>query len=95
MPIKVIFWSKNTCIGGAADAAALYLRTELRYRDHKDGIRKLVKNHYVKNHYEPVSVILVQVKIEVTTGQKVNLEKNDIFDDNVFDFKDRTAIFAA
>ena len=44
--------SKNTCIGGAADAAALYLRTELRYRDDKDGIRKLVKNNY-----ETVSVI--------------------------------------
>ena len=48
----------------------LYLRTELRYRDHKDGIRKLVKNHYetVFSHF------LVQVKIEVTTGQKVNFE---------------------
>ena len=44
--------SKNTCIGGAADAEALYLRTVLRYRDHKDGIRNLVKNHY-----ETVSVI--------------------------------------
>ena len=36
---------------------------------------------------------LVQVKIEVTTGQKVNL--NVVFDDNVFDFKDRTTILAA
>ena len=39
-------------IGGAADDATLYLRTELRYRDNEDGIRKLVKNHY-----ETISVI--------------------------------------
>ena len=44
--------SDTFVIGGAADAAALYLRTELRYRDHKDGIRTLVKNRY-----ETVSVI--------------------------------------
>ena len=37
-----------------------------------------------------------QVKIEVTRGQKVNFEKTMFFfDDNLFDFKDRTTIMAA
>ena len=50
---KSHFWSNNTYIDGSADAAALYFQTELRYRDSKDGIRKLVKNHY-----ETISVVL-------------------------------------
>ena len=58
----------------------------------KDGIRKLINNHY-----ETTSVMFfVQVKIQVTTGQKVKFEKKNIFlDDNVFDFEDRTTILAA
>ena len=88
--IKVIHGLKNTCIGGAADAAALYLRTELRYRGKKDGIRKFVK--IIKKLFQ---IFFAQVKIEVTKGQKVNFEKNVVFDDNVIDLKDRTILAAS
>ena len=74
MNIKVIHGLKNTCIGGAANAAALYLRTELRYRDKKDGIRKFVK--IIKKLFQ---IFFAQVKIEVTKGQKVNFEKKMLF----------------
>ena len=33
-------------IGDAAEAATLYIRIELRYRDNEDGIRIHVKNNY-------------------------------------------------